>query len=207
MRLKVTHRSTLGRALEHWLSTIPVPAKPTEEGAQTAGTRLFYKLKPTSVSGKWLLDIFKVSQLKSGELREVKPMYSLSEMLMRQPGYLSELDLRVARLLVAVHSHHAYYGGYPLGRQQRRRTPGNAVANLAAVPRFRRAATVDVRRETHRPVRLGRAGRRQFPRAVEQCRGCAGNRAGAGAACITWIVNSGRLALCSMNWMKNWPVI
>lgn len=104
----------LGRALEHWLSTIPVPAKPAEEGAQTAGTRLFYKLKPTSVSGKWLLDIFKVSQLKSGELREVKPMYSLAEMLMRQPGYLSELDLRVARLLVAMHSHHAYYSGYPL---------------------------------------------------------------------------------------------
>jgi hypothetical protein len=104
----------LGRALEHWLSTIPVPAKPAVEGAQTAGTRLFYKLKPTSVSGKWLLDIFKVSQLKSGELREVKPMYSLAEMLMRQPGYLSELDLRVARLLVAMHSHHAYYSGYPL---------------------------------------------------------------------------------------------
>ena len=104
----------LGRALEHWLSTIPVPAKPAEEGAQTAGTRLFYKLKPTPVSGKWLLDIFKVSQLKSGELREVKPMYSLAEMLMRQPGYLSELDLRVARLLVAMHSHHAYYSGYPL---------------------------------------------------------------------------------------------
>ena len=66
------------------------------------------------MSGKWLLDIFKVSQLKSGELREVKPMYSLAEMLMRQPGYLSELDLRVARLLVAMHSHHAYYSGYPL---------------------------------------------------------------------------------------------
>ena len=104
----------LGRALEHWLSTVPVPARPVDEGAQTAGTRLFYKLKPTSANGKWLLDIFKVYQLKSGELREVKPMYSLSDMLMRQPGYLSELDLRVARLLVAMHSHHAYYSGYPL---------------------------------------------------------------------------------------------
>lgn len=76
--------------------------------------RVCFTSSPTSANGKWLLDIFKVYQLKSGELREVKPMYSLAEMLMRQPGYLSELDLRIARLLVAMHSHHAYYSGYPL---------------------------------------------------------------------------------------------
>jgi len=86
-------QTPLARALEHWLSTIPGPAKPAEESTQTAGTRLFYKLKPTSASGKWQLDIFKVNQLKSGVLREVKPMYSLAEMLMRQPGYLSELSI------------------------------------------------------------------------------------------------------------------
>ncbi|MCR8930336.1 MULTISPECIES: DEAD/DEAH box helicase [unclassified Pseudomonas] len=104
----------LGRSLEHWLSTIPATAQPAEETSQAASTRLFYQLKASPVAGKWQLDIFKVYQLKSGELRDVKPLYSLSDLLMRQPGYLTEQDLRIARLLVAMHSHHAYYSGYPL---------------------------------------------------------------------------------------------
>jgi len=105
----------LGRSLEHWLSTIPVAVQPAEEKtSQAASTRLFYQLKASPVAGKWQLDIFKVYQLKSGELRDVKPLYSLSDLLMRQPGYLTEQDLRIARLLVAMHSHHAYYSGYPL---------------------------------------------------------------------------------------------
>lgn len=104
----------LSRSLEHWLSSIPVATQPAEETSQAASTRLFYKLKATPVTGKWLVEIFKVYQLKSGELRDVKPLFSLSDLLMRQPGYLTELDLRIARLLVAMHSHHAYYSGYPL---------------------------------------------------------------------------------------------
>ncbi|SDT33022.1 DEAD/DEAH box helicase [Pseudomonas granadensis] len=105
----------LGRSLEHWLSTIPVAVQPADEKtSQAASTRLFYQLKASPVAGKWQLDIFKVYQLKSGELRDVKPLYSLSDLLMRQPGYLTEQDLRIARLLVAMHSHHAYYSGYPL---------------------------------------------------------------------------------------------
>ncbi|SDS69939.1 Superfamily II DNA or RNA helicase, SNF2 family [Pseudomonas sp. Z003-0.4C(8344-21)] len=105
----------LGRSLEHWLSTIPVAVQPAEEKtSQAASTRLFYQLKASPVAGKWQLYIFKVYQLKSGELRDVKPLYSLSDLLMRQPGYLTEQDLRIARLLVAMHSHHAYYSGYPL---------------------------------------------------------------------------------------------
>jgi superfamily II DNA or RNA helicase len=104
----------LSRSLEHWLSSIPVATQPADETSQTASTRLFYKLKATPVTGKWLVEIFKVYQLKSGELRDVKPLFSLSDMLMRQPGYLTEFDLRIARLLVAMHSHHAYYSGYPL---------------------------------------------------------------------------------------------
>ncbi|WP_434710021.1 DEAD/DEAH box helicase [Pseudomonas sp. R1-1] len=105
----------LGRSLEHWLSTIPVAVQPAEEKtSQAASTRLFYQLKASPVAGKWQLDIFKVYQLKNGELRDVKPLYSLSDLLMRQPGYLTEQDLRIARLLVAMHSHHAYYSGYPL---------------------------------------------------------------------------------------------
>ncbi|WP_332769844.1 SNF2-related protein [Pseudomonas koreensis] len=104
----------LGRSLEHWLSTIPATDQPAEETSQAASTRLFYQLKASPVAGKWQLDIFKVYQLKSGELRDVKPLYSLSDLLMRQPGYLTEQDLRIARLLVAMHSHHAYYSGYPL---------------------------------------------------------------------------------------------
>ena len=47
-------------------------------------------------------------------MQDIKPLYSLSEALMREPGYLSELDLRIARLLVAIHSHHSFYSSYPL---------------------------------------------------------------------------------------------
>lgn len=104
----------LNRELERWIDDIPFATKSPVEPVQGANIRLVYKLRSTSVAGKWTLEIFKARQLKSGALQDIKAMYSLSDMLMRQPGYLSELDLRIARLLVAVHSHHAFYGGYPL---------------------------------------------------------------------------------------------
>ncbi|MEO6676088.1 MAG: DEAD/DEAH box helicase [Pseudomonas sp.] len=104
----------LSRELERWLVGIPAKGKTPDEPAPGTNTRLLYRLKATSVAGKWTLEIFRARQLKNGALQDIKAVYSLSEMLLRQPGYLSELDLRIARLLVAVHSHHAYYGGYPL---------------------------------------------------------------------------------------------
>ena len=104
----------LSRELERWLDDIPSSSKAPDELAQGASTRLFYKLRATPAVGKWTLEVFKARQLKDGRLQDIKSMYSLSDMLLRQPGYLSELDLRIARLLVAVHSHHAHYGGYPL---------------------------------------------------------------------------------------------
>ncbi|MFJ7796086.1 SNF2-related protein [Pseudomonas sp. NPDC096950] len=104
----------LSRELERWLDGIPATGKTVDEPAPGTNTRLIYRLKATPVAGKWTLEIFRARQLKSGALQDVKAVYSLSEMLLRQPGYLAELDLRIARLLVAVHSHHAYYGGYPL---------------------------------------------------------------------------------------------
>ncbi|MFD2883197.1 hypothetical protein ACFS4T_11475 [Pseudomonas lini] len=33
---------------------------------------------------------------------------------MRQPAYLTEVDLRLIRLVIAVHSHHGFYSDYPL---------------------------------------------------------------------------------------------
>ncbi len=104
----------LSRELERWLDDIPPSGKPADEPSQGTSTRLVYKLRATPSIGKWALEIFKARQLKDGRLQDIKALYSLSDMLMRQPGYMSELDLRIARLLVAVHSHHAYYGGYPL---------------------------------------------------------------------------------------------
>jgi len=104
----------LNRELERWLDAIPLTDK--TPGAPALGTNacLLYRLKATPVAGKWTLEVFKARQLKNGAFQDIRAMYSLSEMLVRQPAYVSELDLRVARLLVAVHSHHAYYGGYPL---------------------------------------------------------------------------------------------
>ncbi|MGE8148922.1 SNF2-related protein [Pseudomonas frederiksbergensis] len=104
----------LNRELERWLDGIPSASNPPDESAQVTGARLFYKLRATSAAGKWTLEIFKARQLKDGRLQDIKSVYSLSDTLIRQPGYLTELDLRIARLLVAVHSHHAYYAGYPL---------------------------------------------------------------------------------------------
>jgi superfamily II DNA or RNA helicase len=109
-----TTQVKLNRELERWLDGIPSASNPPDESAQGAGTRLFYKLRATSTAGKWTLEIFKARQLKDGRLQDIKSLYSLSDTLIRQPGYLTELDLRIARLLVAVHSHHAYYSGYPL---------------------------------------------------------------------------------------------
>ncbi|WP_338922397.1 DEAD/DEAH box helicase [Pseudomonas silesiensis] len=111
---KSTAPVQLNRDLERWLDTIPSATHRGDEPAQGTSTRLFYKLRATPAAGKWTLEIFKARQLKSGVLQDIKSMYSLSDTLIRQPGYLTELDLRIARLLVAVHSHHAYYAGYPL---------------------------------------------------------------------------------------------
>lgn len=104
----------LNRELERWLDGIPSASNAVDEAAQVTSTRLFYKLRATPTAGKWTLEIFKARQLKDGRLQDIKSVYSLSDTLIRQPGYLTELDLRIARLLVAVHSHHAYYAGYPL---------------------------------------------------------------------------------------------
>lgn len=104
----------LSKELERWLGDIPSPGKAPDESVQGTNMRLVYRLKATSTAGKWTLEVFKARQLKDGSLQDLKSMYSLSDMLIRQPGYLTELDLRIARLLVAVHSHHAYYSGYPL---------------------------------------------------------------------------------------------
>ncbi|MHC8305330.1 DEAD/DEAH box helicase [Pseudomonas sp. PB3P13] len=104
----------LNRELERWLDGVCAAALSLGEPAQGAGPCLVYRLKATSVPGKWTVEIAKARQTKTGLLQDIKTMYSVSELLIRQPGYVSELDLRIARLLVAVHSHHAHYGGYPL---------------------------------------------------------------------------------------------
>jgi len=104
----------LSRELERWLGDIPSASKAADVSVQGTNMRLVYRLKGTSTAGKWTLEVFKARQLKDGSLQELKSMYSLSDMLIRQPGYLTELDLRIARHLVAVHSDHAYYSGYPL---------------------------------------------------------------------------------------------
>lgn len=142
----------LGRSLEHWLSTIPATAQAAEETSQAASTRLFYQLKASPVAGKWQLDIFKVYQLKSGDLRDVKPLYSLSDLLMRQPGYLTEQDLRIARLLVAMHSHHAYYSGYPL--------EGSSGAELLEM--LLRTSRLFLDFQTLQPLTAGASRRAQF---------------------------------------------
>ncbi|MGV8890839.1 MAG: SNF2-related protein [Pseudomonas sp.] len=104
----------LNLELERWLDGIPLETENRDGVAQSAGTCWVYKLKATSAAGKWLLEIYKARQLKDGRLQDIKSVLSPSDALMREPGYLSELDLRIARLLVAVHSYHSFYSGYPL---------------------------------------------------------------------------------------------
>ncbi|MFJ7106691.1 SNF2-related protein [Pseudomonas sp. NPDC098740] len=113
---KSTASVQLNRDLERWLNDIPRDALDRDGTAQSTGTCWVYKLKATSTTGKWLLEIYKARQLKDGRLQDIKSVFSPSDALMREPGYLSELDLRIARLLVAVHSHHSFYSGYPLQR-------------------------------------------------------------------------------------------
>ncbi|MDR9752819.1 DEAD/DEAH box helicase [Pseudomonas sp. SZMC_28357] len=104
----------LNRELERWISDLARPADEGEVPAQGNSTRMFYKLQSTSVPGKWMLEIFRARQLKDGRLQDIKALNSLSDTLIRQPGYLTEPDLRIARLLVSIHSHYSVYGGYPL---------------------------------------------------------------------------------------------
>src|SRR5471030_351245 len=85
----------LNRELERWLGDIPSASTPLDESAQGTNTRLVYRLKATSASGKWTLEIFKARPLKDGRLQDLKALHSLSDMLIRQPGYLTELDLRI----------------------------------------------------------------------------------------------------------------
>ena len=104
----------LNRDLERWLNDIPHETGHLEGSAQSNGTCWVYKIKATPTPGKWLLEIHKARKLKDGRLREIRSVLSPSEALMREPGYLTELDLRIARLLVAIHSSYSFYSGYPL---------------------------------------------------------------------------------------------
>ncbi|HCS42686.1 MAG TPA: helicase SNF2 [Pseudomonas sp.] len=111
---KSTAPVQLNRDLERWLNDIPAEVPDRQGVVQSTGTCWVYKLKATSTAGKWLLEIHKARQLKDGRLQDIKPVFSVSDALMREPGYLSELDLRIARLLVAIHSYHSFYSGYSL---------------------------------------------------------------------------------------------
>jgi hypothetical protein len=102
----------LNRELERWLDGIPGDDR--DGVTKGTGTCWVYKLKATSTSGKWLLEICKARQLSDGRLQDIQSVISLSDALMREFAYLTELDLRIARLLVAIHSYHAHYSGYPL---------------------------------------------------------------------------------------------
>ncbi|MCW8277146.1 DEAD/DEAH box helicase [Pseudomonas sp. PCH199] len=104
----------LNRDLERWLNDIPHQAVRHDGAVQSNGACWVYKLKATSTAGKWLLEIHKARQLKDGRLADIRSVGSPSEALMREPAYLTELDLRIARLLVAIHSYHSFYSGYPL---------------------------------------------------------------------------------------------
>jgi len=106
--------ASLSRDLERWLSDLANTGDQPQMPVRGDSTQLFYKLKPTAVAGKWMLEVYKARVLKDGRLQDIKPLYSFSETLIRQPRYLTEADLRIARLMVAIHSHHPFYGGYPL---------------------------------------------------------------------------------------------
>jgi superfamily II DNA or RNA helicase len=103
----------LNRDLEQWLNEIAHQDSAQGDPAKGAGTRLLYKLDANRSLGQWVLEIFKARQLKNGELRDIKPLFSIADTLAREPGYMSEEDLRIARLLVAGRSHH-FHSGYPL---------------------------------------------------------------------------------------------
>ena len=111
---KSTAPVQLNRDLERWLNDVPREGSHFEEAVPGASTRLVYKLKPASTAGKWSLEVFRARQLKDGQLQDIKPVFSLEETLMRQPAYLTEVDLRLIRLVIAVHSHHGFYSDYPL---------------------------------------------------------------------------------------------
>lgn len=103
----------LNRELEQWLQQIADQDRVQGDPAKGTGTRLVYKLEVSRSLGQWVLEVYRARQLKDGALRDIKQLYSMADTLAREPGYLSEQDLRIARLMVASRSH-SFLSGYPL---------------------------------------------------------------------------------------------
>lgn len=104
----------LNPELERWLNSVPAMTPQVETFAKGNTTRLLYKLQTEVMSGKYSLGVFKARQLKDGQLTDVKPLYSLDEILARPPAYMLELDKRIARLLLRGRSYHYQQSSYPL---------------------------------------------------------------------------------------------
>ncbi|UVJ42568.1 hypothetical protein NVV94_18345 [Pseudomonas sp. LS1212] len=106
------HPTSLNRALESWISSFPAPV--VDGQAYPANVRLLYRLIPEyTQAGHWTLNLYKGRQLKDGSLRDIKSVFAVDEMLMRQPRHLLESEIRIARLLVVARANN-YRPAHPL---------------------------------------------------------------------------------------------
>ncbi|MGN8277749.1 SWIM zinc finger family protein [Pseudomonas sp. SMN5] len=95
----------LSTELEAWISHIPAPG-PESAATGTTDARLFYKLQKVH-SGKWKLELFKGRQLDDGSLKDLKAFGQLTEMLIRFPDYMSDIDKQIGQSLVSSQHHHS----------------------------------------------------------------------------------------------------
>nr|WP_166359368.1 DEAD/DEAH box helicase [Pseudomonas akapageensis] len=108
------HPTTLNRALESWISDFPTPMTDDQAYPANVSDRLLYRLIPEYTQpGHWTLNLYKGRQLKDGSLRDIKSVFAIDEMLLRQPRHLLESDIRIARLLVAARANN-YRPAHPL---------------------------------------------------------------------------------------------
>lgn len=109
-----TPPTSLNLELESWINNFPDPGGDREAYPANVSDRLLYKLKPAPPhADHWTLNLYKGRQLKNGSLRDIKSVFAVDEMLIRQPRHLLESDFRIARLLVTARSKN-YYADHPL---------------------------------------------------------------------------------------------
>ena len=116
----------LSPKIERWLNSIPAPSSEIETFAKSTKTRVLYKLQSCPLSGQWSLAVFTARVLKNGDLSEIKAVYALDDLLIREPAYLLELDKRIGRLLLLGATYHHYGSSFPLEGY-----PGAQVVELA----------------------------------------------------------------------------
>ncbi|MBT2341519.1 MULTISPECIES: DEAD/DEAH box helicase [Pseudomonas] len=104
----------LGSELENWIQKIPLQRSDSLLAEKSADVRIFYRLKENKPSGVWTLGLFKGHQLDEGKPQDLQAFHALADMLVRMPGFVTDIDMKIGRLLAIGHDFRSPSSNYPL---------------------------------------------------------------------------------------------